>query len=263
MAKPFQLVPKVEWYNDLLLPLSYYPVINVPKGVLSVCPHIVDTTRFQQVLNADPPPITSTSSISLGVRGLTKSYFFMRFPDFANQWKLLSNGAYQFQGGDVEICIGIKIYVKEYNWPGKSGADSCTLAEFALIMEHEYKHAEDDIATIKAHMPAVIQKKKYVQNWLRDQKTISAKDFQRWFAGYAKPRPLDESVWFNPYPAGVQFEKSLLPDWAADHNRRADHMDDPAGTEMTKLADRFGDISLNHQTGRHWKGKAGSDPWKD
>lgn len=262
MPEPLNLVPKVEWYNDLLLPLGLYPTINVPEGVVNVCPAVVDNARFLQVLNADPPPVTSGRSHSFGVRGLCKSYLFVRFPDFANQWQTVTGGNHQFQGGDVEICIGIKIYIKDYHWPGREGADGCTDAEFALIMEHEYKHAADEVATVRDHLIPIIRGKAAVQNWLRDRKTIAPQHFRRWFAGYATPRPLDETVWFNRYPPGVQFEISLLQDWATEHNRRANHMDDPDGGEMTRLQERFDELSLNHQMDRHWSGRAGSDPWQ-
>jgi hypothetical protein len=257
----FRFVPKVEYLNDLLIPLGLYPRIRVPEGVSARWPRAVDAARLALILRSQPAPLASSGSASLGVKGLTRPYFFLRFPDFASQW-VRSGAGYRFTGGDVEMCIAIKIYVLDSRMPNAPGGDACSEAGFALIMEHEYKHVKDNIDVIH-YMSRRALSKPHVRRWLIDRQAMSTAEYRSWIAGYARARTLSDDLWMHPYPGGVRLETSLLSDWAAEHNRRSDLLDSPTGEEMTSFSTRLDDLSRNHQLGRHWQGGAGSDPWHD
>lgn len=259
----FQFVPKVEYMNDLLIPLSLYPRIVVPEGVSARWPAELDSARFGVMLRSQPAPLASSGSSSLGVKAFTKAYFFLRFPDFATQWAPSGQSGRQFTGGDVEMCIAIKVFILDSRAPDAPGGDSCSLAAFALILEHEYKHVKDHIDIIRNHMPQLARSNAQVRRWLIDREPLTAAEYRTWIAGYSRSRPLSDDLWSHAYPADVRLETSLLSDWAAEQNRRADLLDSPSGTEMTNYSNRLDDLSRHHQLGRHWQGGAGSDPWRD
>lgn len=259
----FRFVPKVEYVNDLLIPLGLYPKISVPSGVSARHPDTVDSGKFATILRSQPAPLVSSGSSPLGVKALTRAYFFLRFPDFAGQWASSGSSGRRFQGGDVELCVAIKIYLVDSRKPNAPGADGCTLAAFAVILEHEYKHVKDNVDIVKEQMPQIARRNPDVRRLLIEQKPLTEAECRTWINGYARTRTLSDALWTNPYPPGVGLELSLLPDWAAEHNKRGDALDASTGTEMTRYSTRLDDLSRRHQLGRHWKGGPGSDPWRD
>jgi hypothetical protein len=147
------------------------------------------------------PQLQALVKTAGGVAGLTVPDFSLEFPDFANQWRLLSSTPprrWQFQGGPLSLECLIKIFVDDRARGRPEVLDP--------IMEHEFLHVADEIEILQTDLPARLKQDSIVQRYLIDQNPVDDAMFQNWFKT-------------------DKFQDYVQPTWAEEHNRRAHRRD--------------------------------------
>lgn len=190
--------PRVQYRNELLLPLGLYPPIRVPPGVSVRAPFFVSA---QEMFRLAP-----SRTITV-VGGLTKAEFSIRFPDSA-QWRQVRSGGaalrWQFQGGVVHLDVTLALYVAE--------GFQRDARVFATIMEHELLHVYDEIDLVTRYMPAQALNDQYTQRYLVQGREVDDSMFQRWFRGAGFEQWIRDGIWVPEHNRRAQVRDSG-PEW--------------------------------------------------
>jgi hypothetical protein len=198
--------PRVQYSNQLLLPLGLYPPIHVPPGMTVYAPIFVSAREMQRL---------APSRTIRVVAGLTEVQFSLRFANFSHQWQQTRSGGsatrWQFQGGAVCLDLTVSLYVAE--------GFQQDARIFATIMEHELLHVYDEIDLVKRYMPAEAVRDQYVQRYLIERRVIDDSMFQHWFRSSGFEQWIRDGI------------------WAPEHNRRGQVRD--SGPEWNRYREKI------------------------
>lgn len=146
MALP-RFTGEVRYRNELLLPRSLYPGVDVPPGVPCWQPIMVPMAEMVSLAIArrDRYGYEARASLDRFPRGYTLSDLDVRFDDFDGQWR--RDGSYwRYRGGTIRLRLTLAIYADERarNQPRCLG----------MILSHELLHAADEVDLVERWLPS-------------------------------------------------------------------------------------------------------------
>lgn len=146
MAQP-RYEARVRYRNELLLPTSLYPDVEVPDGVPCWQPFLVPTAEMVTLASDRANRYGYRANVSLDrfPSGYVRSDLDVRFENFDRQWRR-DGDIWRFRGGTIHLRLTLAIYVDER----ARNRPRC----LSMILSHELLHVADEIDLVTAWLPS-------------------------------------------------------------------------------------------------------------